>query len=560
MFMKNVASVALTTLFLGISAEARAGEAVSDEPSLVLIICIDQARYDYLQRFRPALDGGLGTILDKGIIFSNAHHNHAITATSAGHASLATGLYPSNSGIVANNWFERASGREVYSVEDSGFPVLHPQSGDAPASPGRASAGRSPRNMMGTALGDWLKEANPESKVFALGGKDRAAVLSGGMKADAAYWYDSGTGHFVTSRYYMKDYPSYMKQFHRRRMVDAYFGRAWEPLPVESGVKDRLGIALLTQGSFHRSLPYPLGGASIRPGSGFYSAFYASPYMDEYVVELARAIIEAESLGADADTDLLALCFSALDSVGHEYGPHSPEVLDVILRLDRTLGELFDELERRIGMSRVAIALSADHGVMPLPEYLRSRQQEARRFTTEDVLCFQGIEKKLDEKLGAEDWFLEDLYLNYEALGRKNLRRQEVEDELARLIGECPPVEKVWTRTRLESTSAAEDPYLTKHRHSFHPDRSPDLFVQLKPFHLERLRGGTTHGSAHSYDTHVPLIVVYPGLTPKVLDERVNTVDLAPTLAALLNIDTPENLDGVDRSGWMMPTSGTNDP
>jgi predicted AlkP superfamily pyrophosphatase or phosphodiesterase len=549
--MKRIATVTLTILLLGTSADTRGGETAAGDPSLVLIICIDQARYDYLQRFRPALGGGLETILGKGVVFSNAHHNHAITATSAGHASLATGLYPSHSGIVANNWFDRASGSEVYSAEDPEFPVLHPQPGGAPAIPGRSSEGRSPRNMMGTALGDWLKEANPKAKVFALGGKDRAAVLSGGMSADAAYWYDSRSGQFVTSRYYMKDYPAYMKQFHERKLVNAYFGRAWEPLPVEPGVKDKVGIVSLDQGSYHRSLPYPLGGASMQPGSGFYSAFYASPYMDEYVVDLAGSIIEAESLGSDADTDLLALCFSALDTVGHEYGPHSPEVLDVILRLDRALGELFEELDRRIGMSNVAIVLSADHGVMPLPEYLRSRQQEARRFTTEDVVCFQGIEKKLDERLGAEDWLLEDLYLDYEALGRKNLRRQEVEDELARLIGECPPVEKVWTRTQLESESTSQDPYLLKHRHSFHPDRSPDLFIQLKPFHLGRLRGGTTHGSAHSYDTHVPLIVVYPGLTPKVLDERVNTVDLAPTLAALLKIDTPKNLDGIDRSGWM---------
>jgi arylsulfatase A-like enzyme len=255
--------------------------------------------------------------------------------------------------------------------------------------------------------------------------------------------------------------------------------------------------------------------------------------------------------------DVLGLGFSALDAVGHEYGPHSPEVLDVFLRLDRTLEELFQFLDDRIGMDKVAIAFTSDHGVMTLPEYLKLKGKPGRRFTTEDVACIQGIEQKLDVKFGDEDWLIYDLYLHYEAIRKRRLRRRDVENELARLLEECPPIEKVWTRTELESSPSDPDRFFEMYQNSFHPDRSPDLYIQVKPFHLNRQDRGTTHGTPYEYDTHVPMIFVFPGMVPAVIKERVHSVDFAPTLAALLGITAPEKLDGVDRSGLITQTKAT---
>jgi hypothetical protein len=185
---------------------------------------------------------------------------------------------------------------------------------------------------------------------------------------------------------------------------------------------------------------------------------------------------------------------------------------------------------------------------MPLPERLKHSREEAMRVTTEDVACFQGAEASLDSKFGTEDWLLRGLYLDYRAITRRNLKRQEVEDELARAIKRCSAVQKVWTRTELEAATDREDPYFELYKNNYHPERSPDLFVQRKPFHLIRQRDGTTHGTPYPYDTHMPLVVVFPGISPALVSQRVHTVDLAPTLASLLGVQTPEDLDGIDRT------------
>ncbi len=520
---------------------------------LLLFIALDQARYDYLVRFRPAFTGGLKAILDQGVAFSDAHHDHAKTATAAGHTTLVTGSYPGHSGIIANEWFDRDSRKQMYSFRDSSQPLLTPHSatGGSSSSSTSSSSGRSPKNLLRTTLGDWLKETSPQSKVFSMSGKDRVAIPMGGKSADAAYWYDGTTGQFITSRYYMRKYPSYMKELHERKIADSYFGKAWKPLSVEAGMYQKMGIQPLDRGVYQWDLPHPLGGASFTPSTGFYSAFYRSPYMDAYLIELARTIVAHESLGKDSHLDILALGFSVLDLVGHDYGPNSPEVLDVLLRLDRNLGDFLEELDEAIGMEHIAIALGGDHGVMIIPEVLQATGVEAKRFATDDVVCYQQAESKLDDRFGEEDWLMRDLYLDYEAIGKRNLRRRDVEDALAEILSQCPSVKKVWTRTELESPTSSSDPFRDMYLHSFHPERSADLFVQLEKYHLNRLFEGTSHGSPYDYDSHVPMMILVPGVEARGISQRVQTVDLAPTIAALLGIPTPDDLDGVDRSELM---------
>lgn len=512
-------------------------------PKLVLLLSVDQARYDYLNRFRPLFKGGFKRLLDRGVSFANAHHNHAITVTAPGHASLSTGLYPRRSGIVSNQWYDRKRKVPVYCVEDSDYPLIGST---------LASAGRSPKNLLGSTLSDWIKKQTPGSKVFTASGKDRSAIVLGGKRADAAFWYDHSSGEFVTSQYYWQAYPPWMEEFHRQRIPDSHFATAWEPLPASISDHPSLGIERLEDGLPQRQFPHALGKLSLFPDASFYSAFYSSPFLDGYLAKFARALIENESLGLDNDPDLLSLSFSAVDSVGHSYGPNSPEVLDAFLRLDKALGQLLDFLDRKVGQDNVAISLSADHGVMPLPEYRRKQKLPGGRVDVQDVVCFQTVGRELEAKFGKERWFLEGLYLNHDALDRHRLNQEEMEQELARLIEQCPVVAKAWTRTQLESAAPGSDPYLQLFFNSFHSERSPDLFVQLKEFHLDSIWPGTSHGSPYEYDTHVPMLILFPGISPATIEKRVNTVDLAPTLASLLNVPMPENLDGVDRSPWLI--------
>ena len=524
----------------------------SKEVRLVLLLVVDQARYEYSERLRPLFRQGLKRLLDNGVSFIDAHQNHAVTTTGPGHASLVTGAYPRRSGIVNNNWFDRVQVRTAYSVEDPEFSLLPLDKGGQPSSPGR-----SPRNLLVTALPDWIKTQDPDSKTFAVSRKDRAAILLAGKHPDGAFWYDPETGNLITSRYYMLEYPSWVQDFQQQRIPDRLFGKAWEALPVEEDRLRDAAIEAVDEGLFQRSFPHPLGHPSLLSAKSFYSDFGSTPFMDDYLVDFALRLIDKEELGWDDSVDYLGIGFSVLDSVGHSYGPNSRECLDVWLRLDRSLGKLLDHLEKRIGLDRVIIALSADHGVLTLPEYRTTKGLTGGRIGVEDVLCLQNVMSRFQKRFGQDNWFLSDLYLNYETVRRHNLSPERVERELASLIEQCPSVAHVWTRAQLEVEPEDPEPFRQLYAHSFHPERSPDLYIQLEKFHLGSLGRGTSHGSPYVYDTHVPLLLLLPGAKGRQLaTPRIHTVDLAPTLAGLLGVPVPVDLDGKDRRDLFMDEGG----
>jgi predicted AlkP superfamily pyrophosphatase or phosphodiesterase len=531
----------LATVILAATATSPAAPGSSAPPvRLVVFIVVDQARADYFTRFRPLFRGGLRYLLEESVVFTEAHHDHAVTTTAPGHAALATGCHPARSGIVDNTWFDRQRGRRVHAFGDPAAPIL-PAGGRKPSSPGR-----SPRNLLCSTLADWLKERHPAARAFAVGGKDRAAIPLAGRSANGAYWFDSSNGQWVTSRRYRDEYPAWMKALNEPKIADSHFGTPWEPVPVDADAYRSAGIVMPPGWTAGRAFSHALGGSIFRPETSFYSDVFQSPFVDEGLVTVAKALLENEGLGRDDSPDFLGLAFSAVDGVGHVHGPNSPEILDTFLRLDRALGELFAHIEATVGLRHVAFALSADHGVMPLPELPARGGVSGRRFSADDAICIQNVAGKLKKRLGDETWLLHGLYLDHEAIGRRNLRRQDVEGELARLLEECPAVEKAWSRTELESPGGT-DARAEQFRHSLHPGRSPDVLVQYKAFHMDR-PNGSTHGSPYDYDTHVPLLLRVPGVPPKVVPARVRTVDLAPTLASLLGIRAPEALDGVDRS------------
>lgn len=509
-----------------------------DSPRLVLFLVVDQGRWDYLDRVRPFLTGGLARLLDEGVSFDQAHHEHAVTYTAPGHATLATGLYPAHSGIIGNEWVDHESGEEVYCVDDERY-------------------GQSPRNLRGTTLGDWMRQRYPAAKVFAVSAKDRSAILTAGQTADGAYWFDRGSGTMVSSEFYPRGEAEWLEAFNDRRLPDERFGTPWEPLPVDPEAARAAGFEDLAESPFERSFPHTLGSAAPAPYAGFYRGYYSSPFIDELVAALAREIVEREGLGSDAVPDFLGLSFSALDAVGHEYGPDSLEVLDTLLRLDRLLGELFDRLDEAVGMDRVLVSFSSDHGVVPLPEVQALRGLAGRRVGAAEILCVQNAGLRLSERLGFNPWLAEaEPYLDRERLKEEGLEAAAVERQAAELIAGCPEVERVWTGAELAPLlDPASTPPMSWEerlfRNSYDPERSPDLMLQWSEYFLE-LRGRlTTHGSVWPYDTHVPLLVWGRGIAPRRILDPVATVDLAPTLAELLQVPVPTDLDGVSRAEWL---------
>ena len=517
--------------------------ASADEPPprLLLLLTIDQGRGDYLERFRPALSGGLARLVDEGVVFTDAHHAHAHTVTAPGHAALSTGRHPAGSGMVGNNFYDRSEGRWVYCLEDRAFEVLMPEGADG------ISPGRSPARLLGTGLADWIQSASPESKVYSVGGKDRASILMGGKNADTAYWYDRRIGHWVTSNYYTSSYPAWVHNFQRERRVESYFGNTWTPLPVPEALLSRMEIDSAS-GSFSRAF----GRASLYPNPRYYNAVFYSPFLESFLFDFAERIVTEEALGTDDAIDVLALSFASVDTVGHRHGPNSRELLDTVLRLDRELGEFFRFLDETIGLDRVAVSLSADHGVAPVPEYRASQGLSGARRSTEDYVCVQRAGQAFAKKFGDDDWFVRPFHFDYETLARRNVSRATLESALKAELVRCPGIAQVWTRTEIEAartsvSNVSGGPTLELFVHSFHPERSPDLYVVEKEFLVGNLTG-TTHGSPYEYDTHVLALVRWPGAEPGSVSERIHTVDLPVTLASLLGVATPEDVDGVDRS------------
>ena len=488
-------------------------------PKLLVLVVVDQLRADYLDRFDSLWTGGLRRLLDEGVVFADAHHLHHTTHTATGHASLATGCHPRRHGIISNFWEDPASRKRVYSVEDGRYGV-------------------SPKSMLEPALGDWLKRRSRRSRVFAASGKDRSAVLLGGHKADAAFWYDDETGGWRSNGYYSGGRPGWLTEFNAQGLADREFGEAWRPLPIAGERLAELGVESLDLGPLRHGFPHNYGGLMFAPGERFYAGLYGKPWLDEYLVRFAERLIVEEELGADAWTDLLALSFSALDYAGHNYGPDSPEVLDTLRRIDLLLGRMLTLLDERVGLDDVVVALSSDHGVAPMPELGRSG---GRRLTAEGVLCVQQLNRRLGERFGEDRWLFNGPFLNPEAITRHGVERAEVESEAVRQLEVCSGIARVWRRGELLDNT---QPAARLAANSFHADRSPDLVIEFEEY-FQPTWSAATHGSPYRYDTHVPLVLFGAGLQPLRDEAPAATVDLAPTLASLAGLPAPR-VDGVD--------------
>lgn len=508
-------------------------------PRLVLFVVVDQLPADYLVRFEPYLTGGLRRLLDESTAFTETRHEHAMTATAPGHATLATGRHPARHGIVGNGWLDRESGDEIEAVDDD-------------------EHGVSPHRLLTDGLGDWMQQRYPASKVFTVAGKDRSAVFLGGKGNQAAFWFDRETGRFTSSSYYPQGDPPWLGTALEPGAGERFFGASWEPLPETLEAAAELGLEPPDRGLFPDAFPHALGGPYPAPRESFFRGIYGSPFLDQLTLDAALALLQEEELGQDEIPDLLGVGLSSLDSVGHGYGPDSIEVLDALLRLDRALGAFLEEVDRRVGLAHTVVTLSADHGVAPLPEIQALRGLPGHRFEATDVVCTQRAWHRLRDRFGDGDWFLSGFYLDREALAEAGIQASAAQSELRAALESCPTVTRAWTWTELLSPEPADsdpgeaaEPFLRRYRNTFHPARSPDVLVQLQPYTLTRRDSGTNHGTPYDYDAHVPWLLRLPGADGAAgaaqVTEPVATTDVAPTLAALLGVTPPQEIDGQDR-------------
>jgi predicted AlkP superfamily pyrophosphatase or phosphodiesterase len=508
----------------------------AERPRLVIFISIDQMKAEYLEWYKAEFTGGFKRFLKEGVVFTNADLNYAPSETGPGHASLGTGAYPAHSGILSNEWIDQKSGKEIYSVDDS-------TAGKVDADGG----GYSPRNLVVTGLGDWWKQASPASRVISASIKDRAAILMGGQHPDYAFWYDRKTGHMVTSDYYARHVPDWAKSFNAEDWVQRTMPDAWTKLLPDSVYTkygpDQMQGEQQTDGS--TSFPHSY------PGEKKKSLLPSGPFGDAMVLDFARSAVRSEKLGQRGVTDLLLLSLSCTDYVGHSYGGNSQEMIDQLIRLDRSLGDFIADMEKTVGAGNVFVALSADHAAMPLPEYLTTVNHKSARRVLVQKEIYPGIDaldRGLQKELGTTEHIIQsNAFLNYAAAMKAHVDSVALEHRVREGLLRIDGIADVFFRREIINGASRNRPYLGYFRRGYFPLHGNDFLILPCEYCLfTSTTTGTTHGTPYKYDTHVPVLFWGKDLTygGNKIARAVHTVDIAPTIARYFGVPYPSTVDG----------------
>ena len=504
----------------------------AERPRLAVVISVDQLPQEYLERMQEGFstNGIFERIFREGAEYTNCHHGQAITSTGTGHSVMLTGSFPNASGIIDNTWFDRHANRVVYCVEDSAHHLM-----GALASEG----GLSPRNLLVSTLGDSLKLANPDSRVFALGLKDRAVVLMGGHLADGAYWFDTKSGNWITSSYYHKQLPGFLRVLNESGAAEAHVGKSWKPLCDDSQYVHCGSSAATSLATWRHEMP-------AEAGVKYFESMTVSPFGNDLTLATARVLIESEHLGRHAAPDLLLVNLSSNDYVGHQFGPQSLEVQDMTFRLDRQLAEFADYIDTQVGVGNWVLALSSDHGIAPIPEHAADLGLPAGRNPLGD---YESLAKKLEAVLVQELGPTDDgrryiqhvdetsVYLQRglpELRGDRFVQAQRVVRDA---LLDLPPVAAAFMRETLLAGNAT-DPLTLQFQRTFNGKRSGDVLYALTCFKVSGKKPAE-HGSPWEYDNHIPMLLWGAGIRPGKYTASITPASIAPTIARLLGVDAP---------------------
>ncbi|HGY54943.1 MAG TPA: alkaline phosphatase family protein [Caldithrix abyssi] len=529
-------------------------------PRLVLQITVDQLRGDLVNRYGAGLEnGGFNYLLSHGAVFTDAHHRHANTETVVGHTTLATGTDPAIHGMISNVWIDRKTGATVYNVQDPDYPLVGAAGTDKkteidPTQRAATTDGRSPRSILTSTIGDEIRlHFGTQAKVFSVSVKDRAAISMGGHSGQA-YWFSKSEGRFVTSSYYRKDYPDWVTAWNASGKVASYAGREWK-LTLDRSLylfadKDDQPWEMDLPG-WGRTFPHHYG-----PVDGkFYTGFLTmSPAGDELTVDFAKALLDNEKLGQDEIPDYLSISLSSTDYVGHVFGPSSLEAEDNIKRLDRTLQNLLEYVDKKVGLDKTLIVLSADHGATEATDYLKTLGIESGQFNFEKAEkepWLARLRKRFGLKKGGliKGFIKPYVYLNHTDIAKAGLNLDEVEGAVAEELQKLPGIAYAVTSSSLRRGTVPDTEVMQAVLANFNTDRSGDIHIVFEPHwyvaDFDGMHVTSVHGSPWSYDTYVPLIFSGPGIRPDHIYRRVETVDVAATIAELLGTKPPSGSAGV---------------
>jgi predicted AlkP superfamily pyrophosphatase or phosphodiesterase len=548
--------LALVLVLLTVDRSSVGAQSVAPtpKPSLVIVVSVDMLSGEIMDRYTTGLPGGLGKLLKEGVVFENAYQEHAFTETCPGHATLLSGRYPASTGIGSNSWIDSSTGKRTYCVEDD----------QAKTFGASGTVGASDVQFRGTTLGTWLKDAFPDSRVFAVAGKDRSAILMAGPKTDGVYWFQEGFG-FTTSTAYARTLPTWLVNFnsdlmHRLRTETL----TWVPMGPSDGliipgewkadltdypIVSRLPRLIQTQG-----FPDAQHSGFIlneTQDGGFWNRYRASPFWDDAIFDAAEALIQNEHLGEANHLDLLCLGLSATNAAEHAYGNSGPEIEDLIRRLDARLGIFLDRLQQH--GKRVVLVLSADHGGLDFAERLRSQGIPAHRIDVE--AWTKELQARVQRELGTNLDLVsggdQQIYVDHAAAAATGNLRQVI-GRITAIVRAMPEVAAAASHDELRAIpqerfpDPREEDVLYRLKLSAAEGRSADILFAFNPL-VERdgppKHDAAQHGTPWDYDRRVPLI--FWGLwKPEHRTDPASTVDIAPTLAKELGIRAEQPVDG----------------
>lgn len=512
------------------------GYAANTQPRLVLQLVIDQLRGDLIRQHQQQFGtNGFNYLLSHGIDFQNAHHPHANTTTCAGHATIATGSYPSMHGIVDNDWYDRKTHQLIYCMEDlkaNIIPTPHTQI---------IIPGRSPHNLKQSTLSDEIILSN-KGRAYGVSLKDRAAITLAGHSGKA-FWFDKTNGGFVTSTYYYSIYPQWVNDWNKNYVPKEYDWNLSRPKTEYQNAKNKPFHH--DYQSFGQTFPHHV----VNPPSEEYFKYLSrTPKADELTGDFAAQLLIQERLGVSTNqTDYLAVSFSAVDAIGHQFGPNSVESEDNLLELDKTLGKLLAVIDKQVGLNNTLIVLSADHGVGDSPSYLKTHHiAEIKPVNIETTEQF--IHNLLAQKFHLPKQALMSItppyiYLDQQIIQEHQLTLSEVSHYLADSLSSQPGIFRAYS---LPITNIEKDWLSAKVDRMSYPYRAGDIYIVQPPYqsHGTRNENRVAHGSPWQYDSYVPLLFVHPRLKPQFISRPVYTTDIAPTLSTLLMIKSPSGAVG----------------
>jgi predicted AlkP superfamily pyrophosphatase or phosphodiesterase len=530
-----------------------------ERPRLVLQITVDQLRGDLPTRYYDRLgEGGFRYLLENGVFYRNAHHAHANTETIVGHTTLATGAHPSAHGMIGNLWFDRETGFTTYNVEDARYRLLT-EGADVdegseidPTQRAARSEGRSPAAILVSTFSDELRaETAGQAKTIGVSVKDRGAISMAGH-AGTAYWFSKASGEFVTSTYYLDEYPGWVQDFNATRPAARYADTSWALLHEQDmylfGDSDDREWEADVAG-FGRVFPHSFGDGS----SPYFTTWLTlSPAGDELVLDFAKQALVNERLGSDDVTDYLSVSFSSTDYVGHVFGPSSLEGEDNILQLDRTLANLLAFVDEHVGLDNTLIVLSADHGGPDTPGYLNGLGIPAG-YVDPDTWDREAAIARIKSRFGIEGDLIGAydhpyLYFDAEVRNDPGIDQRDLEAAVVEELMKLPGVSLAVSSEALRNGQLPGNELYDAVVRNFHPKRSGDVFIVFEPNwfinDFDGLTVASTHGSPWNYDTFVPIVFAGNGLEPRKVDRRVLTIDIAPTLSSYLGIKTPSGAVG----------------